>query len=64
MYVVEEGKETPDFWEQLGGKGAVASAAAGGDDAAFEKCAEESIVLLKVPTPFVPMFLPHSSLLF
>jgi len=46
--VVDEGQEDAEFWRLIGGKGPVASAAAGGSDVEAETAAETEKVLLKL----------------
>jgi hypothetical protein len=48
VVILEEGSEDEAFWTHLGGKGAVASAEEGGDDAEFEKASVDEIKLYRV----------------
>jgi len=44
--VVDEGAEDDDFWKHIGGKGAVATAAAGGSDLEVEKKSDKALYRL------------------
>eukprot|EP00026_Physarum_polycephalum_P000343 Phypoly_transcript_00343.p1 GENE.Phypoly_transcript_00343~~Phypoly_transcript_00343.p1 ORF type:complete len:1625 (+),score=418.05 Phypoly_transcript_00343:184-5058(+) len=48
VVIVDEGKETDDFWKAIGGKGPVASAASAGDDKEAEQAIRQYIHLHKV----------------
>lgn len=48
VVLLEEGAEEDKFWTALGGKGPIASADEGGDDAEFEKASTEEVKLFKV----------------
>jgi gelsolin len=48
IITLEEGQEDADFWELLGGKGPVASAAEGGDDFEAEKASKASRALFQL----------------
>jgi hypothetical protein len=48
IVLVDDGKETDDFWQHLGGKAVIAEATAGGDDEEFEKQSIHEIKLYKV----------------
>jgi len=48
VVLLEEGQEDEAFWKALGGKGTVASADEGGDDAEFEKSGTEQVKLYRV----------------
>jgi hypothetical protein len=43
----DEGLESPTFWHEIGGKGPIASAEAGGNDDEFEKFALTQMKLYK-----------------
>lgn len=48
IVMVDDGQEEDAFWTALGGKGAIASADEGGDDAEFERAAVDEVKLYRV----------------
>jgi hypothetical protein len=48
VVLLEESQEEEAFWKSIGGKGAIASADEGGDDAEFEKASVDQIKLYRV----------------